>query len=86
MCHSIVGSKTYMGPEVLNRGGGHMYHGYQDQGYDGAKVSLFSFYGFVPVSPAASCCLVCFGTNPRGMKHDGTFWLFSDTSGAELGT
>ena len=37
MCSSIVGSKQYMAPEVLNRG---MNMHYDLHGYDGAKVSL----------------------------------------------
>lgn len=35
MCDSIVGSKTYMAPEVLNRGTNMQY---DHHGYDGAKV------------------------------------------------
>lgn len=40
MCQSVVGSKTYMAPEVLNRRSAMYYD--PDRGYDGAKVRVLN--------------------------------------------
>ncbi|CAN0025712.1 unnamed protein product [Ectocarpus sp. 12 AP-2014] len=42
MCRSIVGSKSYMAPEVLNQGTGMHQPENQGKGYDGAKADVWS--------------------------------------------